>query len=63
MESTDRQTKFWSNAQTYTMAGICLILGVVVGYLVHAPAVAGSGVPTATVASAPSAPPAMPSAQ
>ena len=45
------------------LAVICLILGVVVGYLVHAPAVAGSGVPTATVASAPSAPPAMPSAQ
>ncbi len=38
MEASDRQPKFWSNIQTYTMAGVCLILGVVMGYLVHAPA-------------------------
>jgi cytochrome c-type biogenesis protein CcmH/NrfG len=67
MEASDRQPKFWSNAQTYTMAAICLILGVVMGYLVHAPAVASANVPTAAVAPAPAAPSGMkggmPSAQ
>ena len=56
MEASDRQHKFWSNAQTYTMAGICLILGVVMGYLVHARAEASADVPTASVAPAPTAP-------
>ncbi|HYM77686.1 MAG TPA: tetratricopeptide repeat protein [Candidatus Dormibacteraeota bacterium] len=66
MEASDRQPKFWSNTQTYTMAGICLILGVVMGYLVHAPAQASANVATASVASAPAAPAGMtgmPSAQ
>jgi tetratricopeptide (TPR) repeat protein len=45
------------------MAAICLILGVVVGYLVHAPAVASSNASTANVAPPTSAPPSMPSAQ
>ena len=65
MEPNDHQPKFWSNAQTYTMAGICVILGVVVGYLVHAPE-ARSSVPAVAVAPAPSAPAGMqgmPSAQ
>jgi cytochrome c-type biogenesis protein CcmH/NrfG len=63
MEASDRQPKFWSTAQTYTMAGICMILGVAVGYLVHAPAVAHSKAPAAAVAPAPGAPASMPSAQ
>jgi len=54
MEASDHQPKFWSNAQTYTMAAICLVLGVVVGYLVHAPVEAGPNVPT--VAAGPSQP-------
>ncbi len=60
------QAKLWTNTQTYTMAAICLVLGVVVGYLVHAPADAHSVAPLATVAPPPSAPAAnqsMPSAQ
>ncbi len=63
MDAADHQHKFWSNAQAYSMAAICLILGVVVGYLVHAPAVASSNTPTAAVAPPPSAPANMPGAQ
>ncbi len=37
MEANDRQPKFWSNAQTYMMAAICLVLGAGLGYLVHTP--------------------------
>ena len=63
MDPADHKPKFWSNAQAYSMATICLILGVVVGYLVHAPAVASSNTPAAAVAPPPSAPASMPSAQ
>ena len=61
---SDQDPKFWSNAQTYGMALICLILGVAAGYLLHAPAVANANstisqvsAPTSTAAS-----PQMPSA-
>jgi cytochrome c-type biogenesis protein CcmH/NrfG len=63
MAATDREPKSWSNAQSYTMAGICLILGIVVGYLVHAPAVANPSTPTATVTAPPRAPASMPTSQ
>jgi cytochrome c-type biogenesis protein CcmH/NrfG len=63
MDAADHQPKFWSNAQAYSMAAICLILGVVVGYLVHAPAVASSNTPATAIASPPSAPASMPTAQ
>jgi len=60
---SEQAPKFWSNAQTYGMAVICLVLGVAAGYLLHAPAVASPSLsaaevttPTATVA------PQMPSA-
>jgi cytochrome c-type biogenesis protein CcmH/NrfG len=67
METGRSQAKFWSNAQSYTMAGICMMLGLAVGYVMHAPAVASSGAPAAMVAP-PSTAPApkggvMPSAQ
>jgi cytochrome c-type biogenesis protein CcmH/NrfG len=63
MDANDRQPKFWSNTQAYTMGAICMILGVAVGYLVHAPAVAGSRAPAAMVSPPPSAPAGMPSPQ
>jgi cytochrome c-type biogenesis protein CcmH/NrfG len=63
MDAADHQPKFWSNAQAYSMAAICLILGVVVGYLVHAPAVASSNTPATAIASPASAPASMPTAQ
>ena len=63
MDAADHPRKFWSNTQTYSMAAICLILGVVVGYLVHAPAVSSSNAPAASVAPPPKAPASMPSAQ
>ena len=53
MDATGHEPKFWSNAQAYSMAAICLILGVVVGYLVHAPAVASSNPPAVAVAPPP----------
>ena len=62
MDAADHEPKFWSNAQTYSMAAICLMLGVFVGYLVHAPAVASSNAPAAAIAPPPSAPASMPSA-
>ena len=58
MPATDRQPRFWSATQTYAMAAICLVLGVIVGFLVHAPAMAGPGTSAAAVA-----PPPAPSAQ
>lgn len=63
MDVGNRQPKFWTNTQTYTMAAICLVLGVIVGYLVHAPAVANSNTPPTAVAPPPSPPASMPSAQ
>ncbi|HEX6821567.1 MAG TPA: tetratricopeptide repeat protein [Candidatus Sulfotelmatobacter sp.] len=63
MDAADHHPKFWSSTQTYGMAAICLILGVVVGYLVHAPAVASSNTSTAVFAPPPSTPASMPSAQ
>lgn len=53
MGAAERQPKFWSTSQSYTMAAICLALGVAVGYLVHAPAIAGSNTPTTMVAPPP----------
>ncbi len=61
MAAADRQPKFWSNAQAYTMAAICMLLGVGVGYLVHAPAMTDSRAPAAIVAPPASAPASMPS--
>jgi cytochrome c-type biogenesis protein CcmH len=45
MEGTNQQPKFLSSAQTYSMAVICLILGIAVGYLVRTPAAATSSAP------------------
>ena len=61
----DQESKPWNSIQTYSMAAICLVLGIAAGYLLHAPASASASVPTATVSpnSAPAKPaPAMPSA-
>jgi cytochrome c-type biogenesis protein CcmH/NrfG len=56
METTDQISKSWNNAQAYGMAVVCLILGVAVGYLLHAPIASSSTVTTATAA-APAATP------
>ena len=62
---SDQDPKFWTNAQSYGMAIICLLLGVAAGYLLHAPAVAGP-TPSMSGVSAPDNPaapaPQMPSA-
>lgn len=61
----EQDPKFWSNAQTYGMAFICLLLGIAAGYLLHAPALA-SPPPSLSDLSAPTPPaavaPQMPSA-
>ena len=62
MQAGDQQTKLWTNVQTYVMAAICLVLGVAVGYLVHAPANAGSEFSPHAMAPAQPAPSKMPSA-
>jgi cytochrome c-type biogenesis protein CcmH/NrfG len=56
MEVSDQQNlRPWNNAQAYTLAVICLILGTAVGYLLNAPKGASSGVPAATVTPRPAA--------
>jgi cytochrome c-type biogenesis protein CcmH/NrfG len=59
---SDQDSEFWSNAQTYSMAVICLMLGISAGYLLHAPAVAGAALSISKVSSPPSTTPQMPSA-
>jgi len=51
MNERNEPSKLWSNAQAYTFAVICLVLGILVGYLVHPP--------KAAVAKVPQPPPAM----
>lgn len=60
---SDQDPKFWSNAQTYGMAVICMLLGVAAGYLLHAPAVASTtpSVSEVSVPPSPAATPQMPS--
>jgi len=63
MQASDRQTKSWSATQVYTMAVICLILGIAFGYLLRAPGTATASAPPAvTPRPAPSKAPEMPSA-
>lgn len=50
---SDLQPKSWSAVQAYTMATICLILGIVVGYLLNSPKPVTSGAPVAAVAPQP----------
>lgn len=62
---SDQDLKFWSNAQTYGMALICLILGLTAGYLLHAPAIANANESLHQVSApgpAATVPPQMPSA-
>lgn len=54
MDATTEQPKFWSNAQAYAVAVICLLVGLAIGYLLHPPREAEANVPQA-----PSAPGAM----
>jgi cytochrome c-type biogenesis protein CcmH/NrfG len=51
MQASERQTKLWTSVQTYTMAAICLLLGVAVGYLVHSPNASSEFVPGAVAPS------------
>jgi len=63
MVATDQQA--WTVKQVYAMAVVCLVLGVAVGYLLHAPKEAGTGVPATSSLQRPvpnSASPSMPSA-
>jgi cytochrome c-type biogenesis protein CcmH/NrfG len=66
MDGSPQDSKYWNSTQAYTMAVICMILGIVAGYLLHAPAGAAAGPTTAasssTPAPAPAPPHAMPSA-
>lgn len=55
MDATTEEPKSWSSAQAYVLAIICLVLGIVVGYLLHAPSQAEANVPPApSVAGTPS---------
>jgi len=67
METSAQDSKTWNNVQAYSMAVICLVLGIAAGYLLHAPAAASAGsipttTPSALSAPAANAPPQMPSA-
>jgi tetratricopeptide (TPR) repeat protein len=39
---TNQEVRSWNTLPVYGMATVCLILGIAVGYLLHAPVVAGS---------------------
>ncbi len=64
MAAMTQTSKTWTNTQTYSMAVISLILGIVAGYLLHAPATATAGSAVANVSSnaVPGNVPQMPSA-
>jgi cytochrome c-type biogenesis protein CcmH/NrfG len=47
MDSTNEQSKLWSNTQAYAMAVVCLLLGVVSGYLLNPPRRTTASVPPA----------------
>jgi cytochrome c-type biogenesis protein CcmH/NrfG len=47
MEASDQHPKSWTGVQAYTLAVICLILGLVVGYLLNSPKEAASVAPKA----------------
>jgi len=60
---SEQEPTFWSNAQTYGMAVICLVLGVAAGYLLHAPVLASPTAPVTEVSATPtSTAPQVPSA-
>ena len=65
METNQQASKTWNNTQAYGMASICLLLGVVAGYLLRAPAVPIPDASASTIAPAPTPKPApsMPSAE
>jgi cytochrome c-type biogenesis protein CcmH/NrfG len=48
MESTTEQSKLWSDTQAYVLAVVCLVLGIVAGYLLHAPKQVAADVPPAS---------------
>jgi len=56
MAARDERSKLWSKTQAYTMAGICLILGAVVGFLAHPPEAVRLSAPPAAVAPPPARP-------
>ena len=62
MEASDQQPKFWSAIQVYTMAVICLILGIAFGYLLRAPGTATASAPVAIPRPAPNKGPDLPNA-
>jgi len=48
METNESKPNLWTNTQTYSMALICLILGLAVGYLMHTPEDVKPTAPAAT---------------
>jgi cytochrome c-type biogenesis protein CcmH/NrfG len=61
MDGSPQDSKNWNNTQTYTMAVICMVLGIVAGYLLHAPASVAAGPTAGASAAAPAPAPAAPS--
>lgn len=60
MDRSPEDSKYWNTSQTYTMAVICMILGIVAGYLLHAPASVAAGPNASAVSTAPAPAPAAP---
>lgn len=68
MKTSEESSKPWNNAQTYGMAAVCLVLGLIAGYLLHAPVIATTEatarpVSPSPTAVSPSTAPSMPSAE
>lgn len=61
MDGSPENSKYWNNTQAYTMAVICMVLGIIAGYLLHAPASVAAGPNARASATAPPPAPAAPS--
>ena len=56
--NTDNSASTWSSGQVYVMAGICLVMGILVGYLLHNPETSRAATATVAQMQAPAAMPA-----
>lgn len=61
MDGSPEKSKYWNNTQAYTMAVICMVLGIVAGYLLHAPSGVAASPNAGANATAPAAATAAPS--
>jgi cytochrome c-type biogenesis protein CcmH/NrfG len=50
MDETNQQSNLWSNAHAYVLSAVCLLLGLVIGYLLNPPKQSAASLPQASPA-------------